>query len=175
MTTSLSSGRALRGLGFLAMLFPLAAAAQQQPAGSISGTLLDQANGQPLPFTNVVVLRAQDSSFVAGAETAENGRFALEKLGMGNYLLKASAVGYQGLRRTVALTSATPTLQLGPMKLKSTATQLAGVTVQGERAAVQESLDKKVINVEKDLSSVGGTAVNVLQNVPSVTVAPMAP
>ncbi|UPL50576.1 TonB-dependent receptor domain-containing protein [Hymenobacter sublimis] len=172
MTTSLSSGRALRGLGFLAMLFPLAAAAQQQPAGSISGTLLDQANGQPLPFTNVVVLRAQDSSFVAGAETAENGRFALEKLGMGNYLLKASAVGYQGLHRTVALTSATPTLQLGPMKLKSTATQLAGVTVQGERAAVQESLDKKVINVEKDLSSVGGTAVNVLQNVPSVTVAP---
>ncbi|WP_139922812.1 TonB-dependent receptor domain-containing protein [Hymenobacter sp. DG01] len=171
MTSSLSSGRALRGLGFLAMLFPLAAAAQQQPAGSVSGTLLDQANGQPLPFTNVVLLRAQDSSFVAGAETLENGRFELEKLGLGNYLLKASAVGYKGFRRSVSLTSATPTAQLGTMKLTPTATQLAGVTVQGERAAVQESLDKKVINVEKDLSSVGGTAVNVLQNVPSVTVA----
>ncbi|RPD48496.1 TonB-dependent receptor [Hymenobacter sediminis] len=171
MTSSLSSGRALRGLGFLAMLFPLAAAAQQQPAGSVSGTLLDQANGQPLPFTNVVLLRAQDSSFVAGAETLENGRFQLEKLGLGDYLLKASAVGYKGFRRSVSLTSATPSVQLGTMKLTPTATQLAGVTVQGERAAVQESLDKKVINVEKDLSSVGGTAVNVLQNVPSVTVA----
>ncbi|WP_460621134.1 TonB-dependent receptor [Hymenobacter tenuis] len=172
MTSFLPSGRTLRGLGFLAMLAPLAAAAQQQPSGSVSGTLLDNANGQPLPFTNVVVLRAQDSTFVAGAETAENGRFALEKLGMGNYLLKASAVGYQGLRRTISVTNATPNVQLGILKLAPTATQLAGVTVQGERAAVQESLDKKVINVEKDLSSVGGTAVNVLQNVPSVTVAP---
>ncbi|MCA8830813.1 TonB-dependent receptor domain-containing protein [Hymenobacter pini] len=172
MNASSTSGRALRGLGFLAMLFPLAAAAQQQPAGAVRGTLLDQANGQPLPFSNVVVLRAQDSSFVAGAETLENGTFVLEHLGLGNYLLKASSVGYQGLRRSVQLTAANPTLQLGALKLAPTAQQLKGVTVTGERAAVQESLDKKVINVEKDLSSVGGTAVNVLQNVPSVTVAP---
>ncbi|RSK34675.1 outer membrane beta-barrel family protein [Hymenobacter metallilatus] len=172
MTSLSTSGRALRGLGFLAVLLPLAAAAQPQPTGAVSGTLLDQANNQPLPFSNVVLLRAQDSSFVAGAETLENGSFALEKLGLGSYLLKVSAVGYQGLRRPVQLTSATPSLQLGTLRLLPTAQQLKGVTVTGERAAVQESLDKKVINVEKDLSSVGGTAVNVLQNVPSVTVAP---
>ncbi|TGE08730.1 outer membrane beta-barrel family protein [Hymenobacter fodinae] len=171
MTSYLPSSRTLQGLGFLAMLFPLAAAAQQQPTGSVQGTLLDQANSQPVPFANVVVLRAQDSTFVAGAESAENGTFSLEKLGLGSYILKATAVGYQGLRRTVSLTPAAPALRLGTLKLASTSTQLASVTVQGERAAVQESLDKKVINVEKDLSSVGGTAVNVLQNVPSVTVA----
>lgn len=39
-----------------------------------------------------------------------------------------------------------------------------------ERAAVQQELGKTVINVEKDLSSVGGTAVNVLENVPAVAV-----
>jgi outer membrane receptor protein involved in Fe transport len=171
MTSYLPSGRALQGLGFLAMLFPLAAAAQQQTTGSVHGTLLDQANSQALPFANVVILRAQDSTFVAGAETAENGAFTLDKLGLGTYIVKASAVGYKGLRRSVALTTAAPALRLGNLKLTPTATQLSGVTVQGERAAVQESLDKKVINVEKDLSSVGGTAVNVLQNVPSVTVA----
>lgn len=171
MTSSTPFGRTLQGLGFLAMLFPLAAAAQQQPAGSIQGTLLDQANGQPIPFANVVVLRAQDSTFVTGAASGENGSFSLSTLGLGTYIMKASVIGYQGLRRSVALTAATPTVKLGTLKLAPTATQLGGVTVQGERAAVQESLDKKVINVEKDLSSVGGTAVNVLQNVPSVTVA----
>ncbi|TGD80770.1 TonB-dependent receptor domain-containing protein [Hymenobacter wooponensis] len=171
MTSYLPSSRTLQGLGFLAMLFPLAAAAQQQPAGTVQGTLLDQANSQPVPFANVVVLRAQDSTFVAGAESAENGTFTLDKLGLGSYIVKFTAVGYQGLRRSIALTPAAPTLRMGALKLASTSTQLAGVTVQGERAAVQESLDKKVINVEKDLSSVGGTAVNVLQNVPSVTVA----
>ncbi|MBD2714971.1 TonB-dependent receptor [Microvirga sp. STR05] len=153
------------------MLSPLAAAAQQ-PTGSVSGTLLDQTNGQPLPFANVVVLRAQDSTFVSGAQTGENGTFELASLGLGTYLLKASAIGYQGFRRPIALTSANPTLRLGTLKVAPTATQLNGVTVTGERAAVEESLDKKVINVEKDLSSVGGTAVNVLQNVPSVAVAP---
>ncbi|SNR32966.1 outer membrane beta-barrel family protein [Hymenobacter mucosus] len=171
MTSFLPFGRALQGLGFLAMLSPLAATAQQQPTGAVSGILLDQANNQPVPFANVVVLRAQDSTFVAGTATGENGGFALEKLGLGSYLVKASAIGYQGLRRSVTLTTAAPTMQLGKLKLAPTATQLSGVTVQGERAAVQESLDKKVINVEKDLSTVGGTAVNVLQNVPSVTVA----
>ncbi|QJX48282.1 TonB-dependent receptor [Hymenobacter taeanensis] len=171
MTSYLPSDQILKGLGFLAMLFPLAAAAQQQPTGSLHGSLLDQANNQPVPFANVVVLRAQDSTFVAGAESAENGTFSLEKLGLGSYIVKASAVGYQGLRRAVSLTTAAPNLRMGTLKLVPTATQLAGVTVQGERATVQESLDKKVINVEKDLSSVGGTAVNVLQNVPSVTVA----
>ncbi|SHM02702.1 TonB-dependent receptor domain-containing protein [Hymenobacter psychrotolerans] len=171
MTSFTAFSHACKGLGFLAMLAPLAAAAQQ-PAGTLSGTLLDQSNGQPLPFANVIVLRAQDSTFVSGTQTGENGAFELASLGLGNYLLKASAIGYQGFRRPVALTSANPTLRLGTLKVAPTATQLKGVTVTGERAAVEESLDKKVINVEKDLSSVGGTATNVLQNVPGVAVAP---
>ncbi|AHJ98254.1 outer membrane beta-barrel protein [Hymenobacter swuensis] len=170
MTSFLPSGQALRGLGFLAMLFPLAAAAQQQPTGAVSGTLLDQATSQPLPFTNVVLLRAQDSSFVAGAETLENGSFALEKLGLGSYLLKASAVGYQNYRRPVQLTAAAPTLRLGTLKLAATATQLKGVTVTGERATIENEPGKRVINVEKDLASVGGMATDVLRNVPSVAV-----
>ena len=169
MTSSTSFSRTLRGLGFLAMLSPLAAAAQQ-PAGSVSGTLLDQASGQPLPFANVVVLRAQDSTFVSGAQSGENGAFALASLGLGSYILKASAIGYQGLRRPVALTSANPTLRLGALKLAPMATQLKGVTVTGERATVQNEPGKRIINVEKDLASVGGMATDVLRNVPSVAV-----
>lgn len=169
MTSLLPFSRALQGLGFLAMLAPLTAAAQQ-PTGAVSGTLLDQASGQPLPFANVVVLRAQDSTFVNGAQTSENGAFQLTSLGLGSYVLKASAIGYQGFRRTVSLTSAAPKLQLGALKLTPTATQLKGVTVTGERATVQNEPGKRIINVEKDLASVGGMATDVLRNVPSVAV-----
>ncbi|WP_375435191.1 TonB-dependent receptor domain-containing protein [uncultured Hymenobacter sp.] len=141
--------------------------------GSISGTLLDQKTGQPLSFASVVLLQAHgDSSFVAGAQTADNGTFEMAKVAAGQYLLKATVLGYKPLRQLVTLTGTAPIARLGTLKLLPTATQLAGVTVQGERATVEESLDKKVINVEKDLSSVGGTAVNVLQNVPSVAVSP---
>ncbi|MCB2376620.1 TonB-dependent receptor [Hymenobacter sp. BT635] len=172
MTFSSTFYRALRCLGLLLTLLPLGLHAQNASptAGSVSGVLLDKTTSQPLPFANVVVLRAQDSAFVQGAQTGENGAFTVEKVALGSYLVRATVLGYKPLRQTVALTAATPNAQLGSLKLVSTATQLAGVTVQGERAAVVDNLDKKVINVEKDLTSVGGTAVNVLQNVPSVSV-----
>ncbi|SEU07665.1 outer membrane beta-barrel protein [Hymenobacter actinosclerus] len=182
MTSSPTSSRAPRGLGFLAVpvlgltfgLFSLSAAAQgpapAAPAGRVSGTLLDQGTGQPLPFASVVLLRAQDSSFVAGAETLENGLFRLDQLGLGSYLLKSSAVGYQGLRRRVVLTAGAPELALGTLRLASISTQLKGVTVTGERATVENEPGKRVINVEKDLASVGGMATDVLRNVPSVAV-----
>ncbi|GAB3824654.1 TonB-dependent receptor domain-containing protein [Hymenobacter jeollabukensis] len=151
----------------LALTAPLAV--QAQTTGGISGTLLDGSNQQPLPFANVVLFRAQDSVLVTGAQTSETGRFRLEKVAAGTYTLRATVLGYQALRRPVTV-GPTGTLDLGSVALQPTTTQLKGVTVTGERAAVQDNLDKKVINVEKDLTSVGGTAVNVLQNVPSVAV-----
>ncbi|GAA3927732.1 TonB-dependent receptor domain-containing protein [Hymenobacter algoricola] len=160
--------RIFRALSAVLLLGPLAATAQS--SGAVTGTLLDQSTGQALSFANVVLLRAQDSSFVAGAATAENGSFRLDHLPLGAYQLRATVLGYQPSRQLVVLTAAAPQGQVGALRLRPTATALRGVTVQGERAAVVDNLDKKVINVEKDLSSVGGTAVNVLQNVPSVSV-----
>ncbi|QNE38949.1 TonB-dependent receptor [Hymenobacter sp. NBH84] len=169
MNSFLTFRRALRCLGLLVMLFPLTAWAQT--AGTITGTLLDAANNQPLPFTTVVLLQARDSSQVAtGTQTAENGTFTLEPVQPGSYLLRTSAVGYGTLRRAVTITAAAPTMRLGTLRLASTTTKLGEVTVTGERAAVVDNLDKKVINVDKDLNSAGGTAVDVLQNVPSVAV-----
>ncbi|OON70272.1 outer membrane beta-barrel family protein [Hymenobacter sp. CRA2] len=153
----------------LVLGLPLAAAAQN--AGTVSGTLLDGGTRQPLPFANVVLLRAQDSVLATGTATSEAGRFRLEKVAPGTYTLRATVLGYQPLRRPVTVGANGAEVELGQVVLRPTVTELKGVTVTGERAAVQDNLDKKVINVEKDLSSVGGTATNVLQNVPSVAVA----
>ncbi|OUJ70543.1 TonB-dependent receptor domain-containing protein [Hymenobacter crusticola] len=168
MNSFLTFRRALRCLGFLVALFPLGL--QAQNGGTVSGKLQDQSNNQPLPFANVVLLKTQDSSFVAGAQTSENGAFAVEKVATGTYLLRATVVGYQPFRKTVALTATAPSIQLGTLRVAPSAVQLKGVVVQGEKAAVVDNLDKKVINVSKDLNSTGGTAVDVLQNVPSVSV-----
>ena len=165
------SRRALRWLNLLPLLWlvgPLAA--QAQSTGRIDGTLLDAASQQPLPFAGVLLLRAADSTFVAGTQTLESGAFSLEEVPLGNYLLKASVVGYRPGRRALALTAAAPELHLGPLRLRTAATRLAEVVVTGERAIVTDNLDKKVIDVTKDLTATGGTAVDVLQNVPSVTV-----
>ena len=173
MTSFLPLRRALRGLGLLTMLLvflPQIGAAQQQPAGSVGGKLLDAATSQPLPFAGVVLLRAADSSFVAGSQTLDDGTFRLAAPAPGRYLLRTSAVGYGVARRAVALTATAPAVSVGALRLAAATTQLGGVTVTGERALVENEPGKRVINVEKDLASVGGMATDVLRNVPSVAV-----
>ena len=157
-------------MGLLGLVLLAAPHAQAQSTGRLDGTLLDAASQQPLPFAGVVLLRASDSSFVAGTQTLESGAFSLEKVPLGSYVLKATVVGYRTGLRAIGLSSAAPELHLGPLRLRTAATKLAEVVVQGQRAIVTDNLDKKVIDVTKDLTATGGTAVDVLQNVPSVTV-----
>jgi ferric enterobactin receptor len=145
--------------------------AQGAPA-ALTGTLLDQATGQPLPFADVILLRATDSTFVAGGQTNLDGHFTVPAPGAtGRYLVRTLALGYTPQRRVLTLGGNTGPVALGAMKLAPAATkQLGEVTVTGQKATVVEELGKRVINVEKDLGSIGGTAANVLQNVPSVSV-----
>ena len=160
----------LRGLALLLTALPLGLHAQQTGPAQVSGTLVEAANGQPLPFADVLLLRAADSTLVTGAQTGLNGTFKAEHLALGRYILLAQALNFKPVRRVFALSAGTPALALGPLKLAASTTQLGEVRVVAQKAVVQQELGKTVINVEKDLSSVGGTAVNVLQNVPSVAV-----
>ncbi|MFD1872923.1 outer membrane beta-barrel protein [Hymenobacter bucti] len=141
-----------------------------QTLGEVSGTLLDQGTRQPLPFANVLLRRLPDSIVVANTQTAANGTFALASVPLGRYLLRAEALGYRPAGRPLTLAAPTPVVRLGEWLVSPAAVQLGSVVVQGEKAALVDDLDKKVINVSKDLNSAGGTAADVLQKVPSVAV-----
>ncbi|MBH8556744.1 TonB-dependent receptor domain-containing protein [Hymenobacter negativus] len=155
------------------MLFlPIGAAmAQTAGPGRVSGSLVEAGSGQAVPFSDVLLLRAADSTFVAVAQTTEQGTFKAATLPLGTYLLRVQDLNYGVLRRRFTLTAAAPSLELSGLQLSAAkATKLSEVVVTGQKAAVVEELGKRVINVDKDLGSVGGTAANVLQNVPSVSV-----
>jgi outer membrane receptor protein involved in Fe transport len=161
---------------FLATLgLPLSLAAQTTPAGraTVSGTAVDGgAKAEPLPFATVLLRHAEagDTSLVASGQTALDGKFELPQVPAGAYRLRVLAMGYQSLAQAVRVAPGQPSVALGLLKLRPATQQLGEVTVTGQKAVVQQELGKTVINVEKDLSSVGGTAVNVLENVPSVAV-----
>jgi outer membrane receptor protein involved in Fe transport len=166
-----SLGRVLPGLAVTTLLLPFGAMAQSGGPGSVSGSLVEAGSGQAVPFSDVLLLRAADSTFVTVAQTSEQGVFKATALPLGTYLLRVQDLNYQVLRRRFTLTATAPTMQLSGLKMAAaTATKLNEVVVTGQKAAVVEELGKRVINVEKDLGSVGGTAANVLQNVPSVSV-----
>jgi outer membrane receptor protein involved in Fe transport len=141
-----------------------------QALGEVSGTLLDQNTHQPLPFANVLLLRLSDSTLVGNTQTAENGTFALTNVALSRYLVQAEALGYRSDRRALTLDATAPVVRLGTWLVVPAAVQLASVVVQGEKATMVNGLGKTILNVGKDLNSTGGTAADVLQKVPSVSV-----
>jgi ferric enterobactin receptor len=160
----------------LVLTLPHGALAQTAPAApqaTITGTAVDGGpKAEALPFATVLLRRAEaaDTSLVATGQTSLAGAFELSKVPAGTYRVRIQALGYQGLVQAVRVAPGQSAVALGTLKLRAATQQLAEVKVTGEKAVVQQELGKTVINVEKDLSSVGGTAVNVLENVPSVAV-----
>jgi ferric enterobactin receptor len=160
----------------LVLALPHGALAQTAPAATsatLTGTALDGgAKTEALPFATVLLRRAEiaDTILVTSTQTSLAGTFELNKVPAGAYRLRIQAMGYQGLVQAVRVAPGQTAIALGTLKLHAATQRLAEVKVTGEKAVVQQELGKTVINVEKDLSSVGGTAVNVLENVPSVAV-----
>lgn len=141
------------------------------PKGSLSGLLKDAQTGQPIEYGNVVLFRYKDSSMVNGTVSGKGGIFVLNEIPFGNYFLKASFIGYAAkILDSIKINPRSMELNLGNIKLDESSIELSNVIVTGEKEMIINNLDKKVINVEKDLTTTGGTAVDVVQNIPSVSV-----
>ncbi|WP_125077732.1 TonB-dependent receptor domain-containing protein [Rufibacter latericius] len=139
--------------------------------GKISGKLQDLTTKQPVGYATAALLSGRDSSIVNSALVEGDGSFVLTPVAEGRYHLKISFVGYATrVMPNIQVTSANPNVDLGVIGLRSASTQLKAVEVVGQREQVEYALDRRVYNVGQDLSTVGGTAVDVMQNVPSVTV-----
>lgn len=143
--------------------------AQQAQTGKLFGRLTD-AQGKPVSYATVTLLRA-DSSVVNGDLSKDNGSFTIEPTGTGRFRLRISAIGFQPKTvDNIILTGESSEKDLGKLALTALATQLKELQVTGERPLMEMSVDKKTFNVEKNITTAGGSASDVLQNVPSVSV-----
>ena len=132
--------------------------------------MLDKANDEPLGFVNVVVTKAGETKMVKGAITDEQGNFNITDLAIGNYELNISFVGYKNLNRRFAVTAAKPNHHFNALYLSEDARQLNEVTITGQRAIMKLEVDRKSFDVSQDISNAGGSASDVLENIPSVEV-----
>lgn len=146
--------------------------AQTQPApptvGKVSGKLTD-GKSNPLSYATVTVLRA-DSSVVGGDLSKDDGTFSVSPTGIGNFKVRVEAIGITTKFINVQITAEAPNKELGTIKLNSSETNLKGVEVVAEKPVMELKVDKKVFNVEKNTTTAGGSAADVLANVPSVSV-----
>ncbi|MDX5436059.1 MAG: TonB-dependent receptor, partial [Pontibacter sp.] len=159
----------LSAISFI-LAFPLSAQQPVAGSGKVSGKLVEAETKKPIGFANVVLLTAKDSSLVTGATTDIEGVFILERVPLGRFILRASMVGYPTKYIPANVTAQQPEVNLGNITLSAASTKLSEVEIVAEKQLVEFELDKRVVNVSKDINAQSETVAEVMQNLPSVTV-----
>lgn len=140
-------------------------------AGTISGVVLDKSSNVPMEYTSIALYNLKDSSLVTGTVTDQSGVFQLTDLPFGRYYLELHFVGYNKTTTDpVMITPDSKKVDLGEIELALNTKLLDEVEIVADQRRVEYKIDKKVVNVSEDLSAAGGTAVDVLENTPSVSV-----
>ncbi len=138
--------------------------------GSISGKVVDKNLQQPVSYAAIVIKSENGSETVTGGITHEDGSFEISKLPEGNLSLEVQFIGYKTYYQKIIISKENKKLDLGVIILEEEAQQLAGVEVVGERTTIEQKIDRKVINVGKDLTTAGASAADIMNNIPSVNV-----
>src|SRR5688572_12232530 len=163
----------------------------QQITGRFYGRVVDAANKGIEAASIVLVQERMDSAtkqrkeqVVGGMLTKPNGDFSIENIpAMGRYKLRITGIGYKTHEQAVAFERPKPgsgadqsamlnalDRDLGNIELAIDDKILSGVTVTASKPLLQMGIDRKIFNVDRNITSAGGTAVDVMKNVPSVSV-----
>jgi len=139
--------------------------------GTLKGTIVDEETNLPIEYANIVIFKMRDSSMVTGGITDTKGNFTIEKVPFGRYYVEFKFIGYKNNKVDgVMITPKQVDVSIGTIKLKSASESLEGVVVTGQKSMLQSNLDKKVINVDRNISAEGGTALDIMRSIPSVDV-----
>ncbi|GAB4038423.1 TonB-dependent receptor [Spirosoma gilvum] len=147
----------------------LAQQATPNPSNRLTGKVLDATTNKALPFASVAIFKQLNGkdSLLTGSQTDEQGVFTITNIPMGAFSARVTFVGYQTLDQAIRITQVQT--DMGTLALKPDASTLNEVKVTGEKSAVNMTMEKRTFNVAKNLTTIGGTAENVLKNVPSIT------
>ncbi len=165
--------------GLVLFLLMLSFAISQPPKGnrfagmkgSIYGFVFDDEQKVPIQYANIILYSAQDSSQITGTITDKDGFFKLEKVPVGRYYVDVDFIGYYKKRiHKVVVSPRNREVNLKQIFLRPAVMSGETVTVEANRTPVTYQIDKKVIKVSQQATTLSGTAVDVLENVPSVDV-----
>lgn len=153
------------------LLFCSAAMAQTPPVHTrLHGSVVNNQQ-QPVEFATVSLLRAKDSSVVKGALGDVNGKYNLERIIAGTYIIKTTAVGFQkGLSKAFTVSDNTTTLNIPAITMQGGSKTLKTVEVSAAKPLLERKLDRMVMNVENSVLAAGNNAMEILERAPGVTI-----
>jgi outer membrane receptor protein involved in Fe transport len=154
---------------------PISAQAQEQqgPTGRLTGRVVDDESNKPLEGATVALWQetGNDSTLVNGVVTGPDGRFSFKNMPVESYTLRISFVGYADRRfPDTRPKQDAEAADLGTIRLVPQAARAGEVRVTADRPAAQIQTDRTVYNTSERAVTTGGTAQEVLGNLPSVQI-----
>jgi len=163
-------------LGFIVCTFLVLTLEGQSPdklkgSASISGKVQDSLSGQVLEYATITLLDKANEKTLTGATSNPAGQFVLENIPAGNYKLLIEFIGYKSITLpNISITKKNEAVDLKTIRLAKDSKLLSTVTVTARAKLIENKIDKLVYNAEKDLTSQGGVATDILKKVPQVSV-----
>ncbi|MCX7729422.1 MAG: TonB-dependent receptor, partial [Bacteroidia bacterium] len=140
--------------------------------GKVYGKIYDAKTKKPVEYASVVLLWYNKDSIITGNLADSKGEFLFENLPvMVSYRVRISFIGYKNFEKRIYITPPDKIeVDLGDILLQPDETLLKEVEVVAETPVFSTQIDRKVYNVEKDLSVKGGTALDAVKNIPTINV-----
>ena len=151
-------------------VIPGTAQAASKGSAKIIGFLLDSTDSKPVEFATLALINSKTNKPVDGTVADGQGKFTLNKVAVGSYKIVVSFIGYESKTVFVSVSEKNDDQDLGVIKLQQSSKMLSEVTVEGQRALIEERVDRTVYNAEKDATNRGGDATDVLKKVPMLSV-----
>lgn len=158
------------GVLIVILIFSGNSLSAQTVAANVKGKITDSLSSDPLPAATIKLFGSGQKKMISINTSSESGDFSFQ-LPFGRYYAIIEYTGYTSFTTSEFLLSADHSShELAAIRLVSSATLLNEVVVQSEKSFMELSLDKRVFTVGKDLANAGGSASDILSNIPSVSV-----
>ena len=137
--------------------------------GTVEGLVIDAKLNQPLPYVTVIIENIAGETLTGGI-TDNDGNFKVNSLAEGSYNVKIQYIGFKPYTKKIEITKSNSTINLGTIILEEDIESLNEVVVVAEVSTIEQRIDRRVINVGRDLQTAGPTASDIMNNLPSVSV-----
>ncbi len=143
----------------------------EEEKGKVHGRVIDSSEKEGIAYANIGLYSAAGNNLISGAISAEDGSFNINKVPNGEYYISIKFIGYTEYRsEAFKIKGLNQKVKFPNVYLEMLTENIGEVEVKAQQRAVVYKMDKKIINAESFSSAAGGTAVDILENVPSVVV-----
>ncbi len=138
-------------------------------SGVIIGNVIDSEDSTEIPYATIALYSDADNSLVTGTITCDDGEFFLEGISEGEYYIEINFLGYnKQIVEDIVISDKKNRQYLEPVNLIKAYETLTEVEISAERSALEYRLDRRIVNIDRNLQSAGGTVVEALENLPSI-------